>query len=88
MSWNDAADARFTVTLQMSGIDRSGLLSEISTVLSQQHIDIVSANVQTGRDREFQGKISFEAADPTHLQHVIHEVRQIPGVYDVYRVSG
>ena len=88
VSWNDAADARFTVTLQMSGIDRSGLLSEISTVLSQQHIDIVSANVQTGRDREFQGKISFEAADPTHLQHVIHEVRQIPGVYDVYRVSG
>ncbi|NLE97287.1 MAG: bifunctional (p)ppGpp synthetase/guanosine-3',5'-bis(diphosphate) 3'-pyrophosphohydrolase [Propionibacterium sp.] len=88
VSWNADQGSTFVVTLQMRGMDRSGLLSEISTVLSQLHIDIISATITTSRDKEFTGKISFEAADPMHLQHVINQVRKIPGVFDVYRAQG
>ncbi len=88
VAWDADPNARFSVTLQITGMDRAGLLSDISTILSQQHIDIVSAAINTNRDKEFNGKISFEAADPTHLQHVINQVRRVPGVFDVYRAQG
>ncbi|SDL71132.1 RelA/SpoT family protein [Tessaracoccus oleiagri] len=88
VAWDADPNARFSVTLQITGMDRAALLSDISTILSQQHIDIVSAAINTNRDKEFNGKISFEAADPTHLQHVINQVRRVPGVFDVYRAQG
>ena len=88
VAWDADPNARFAVTLQITGMDRAGLLSDISTILSQQHIDIVSAAINTNRDKEFNGRISFEAADPTHLQHVINQVRRVPGVFDVYRAQG
>jgi GTP pyrophosphokinase len=32
-------------------------------------------------------RFSFEMADPTHLGHLLHAVRNVEGVYDVYRVT-
>jgi GTP diphosphokinase / guanosine-3',5'-bis(diphosphate) 3'-diphosphatase len=41
----------------------------------------------TSRDRICKAKFMFETADPTHLDHVLRAVRQVPSVYDAYRVS-
>jgi len=78
----------FLVTVQIEGIDRARLLSDVSAALSEQHVDILSVNISSNRQRQFTGKFTFESADPTHLQHVMNQVRRVPGVYDVYRVSG
>lgn len=88
VSWSASPGEKFVVTLEMHGIDRTGLLSDISSMLAAQHIDIISVSVNSGKQRQFTGKISFEAADPTHLQHIIGQVRRIPGVFDVYRTQG
>jgi GTP pyrophosphokinase len=32
-------------------------------------------------------KLTFETAEPAHLDHVLKAVRQVPAVFDVYRVS-
>ena len=32
-------------------------------------------------------RLTFEAADPKHLQHVLTSIRKVPGVYDIFRVS-
>ncbi|HJE50748.1 MAG TPA: bifunctional (p)ppGpp synthetase/guanosine-3',5'-bis(diphosphate) 3'-pyrophosphohydrolase [Tessaracoccus flavescens] len=82
------AGSTFLVTIQIDGIDRARLLSDVSAALSEQHIDILAVNITTNKKRQFSGKITFEAADPTHLQHVISQVRRVPGVYDAFRVSG
>ncbi len=80
--------ATFLVTIQVEGIDRVRLLSDVSAAMSEQHVDILSVNIQTNKQRQFSGRMTFEAADPTHLQHVMNQVRRVPGVYDVYRVTG
>ena len=86
--WNTDPGDEFMVTLELQGIDRTGLLADISGVLSQQHIDILSATLNSAKQRQFHGSISFEAADPTHLQHIISQIRRIPGIFEVYRTSG
>ena len=89
VSWADGeASATFVVTIQIEGLDRARLLSDVSSALSEQHLDILSVNISTNKHRQFTGKFTFESADPTHLQHVMNQVRRVPGVYDVFRISG
>jgi GTP pyrophosphokinase len=57
-------------------------------VLTENHVNILSASVSTGRDRVALSKFVFEMADPTHLDHLLNQVRRIEAVYDVYRIKG
>lgn len=87
VSWSGREGASFLVTIQIDGLDRQRLLSDVSSVLSEQHIDILAVNLTTNKQRQFSGRITFESADPTHLTHVMNQVRRVPGVYDVFRVA-
>ena len=78
----------FLVQIQVEALDRARLLSEITRVLSDAHVNILSASVQTSRDRVALSKFTFEMGDPTHLDHVLAAVRRVDGVFDVYRVTG
>ena len=88
VAWAPTATSLFLVNLQVEALDRSRLLSDITRVLSDQHVNILSASVQTGRDRVALSKFSFEMADPSHLESVIRAVRGVPGVLDAYRITG
>ena len=71
----------------MEALDRTRLLSDVTRVLSDQHVNILSATVTTSRDRVAVSRFTFEMGDPKHLGHVLRAVRQIDGVYDVYRMT-
>jgi GTP pyrophosphokinase len=75
------------VAVQVEALDRTGLLSDITRAISDQHVNILSASVATTRDRVAVSKFTFEMGDPKHLGHVLRAVRAIDGVYDVYRVT-
>ena len=68
--------------------DRSGLLSDVTRTLSEHHVNILSASVQTSTTRLAISRFAFEMADTSHLDRVLNAVRRIDAVYDVYRVSG
>ncbi|MBB6171049.1 GTP pyrophosphokinase [Nocardiopsis mwathae] len=87
VEWQPTEDSMFLVALQVEALDRSRLLSDITRVLSDQHVNILSATVQTSRDRVALSRFTFEMADPTHLGHVLRAVRGVDGVYDVYRMK-
>ncbi len=87
VEWQPTEDSMFLVALQIEALDRSRLLSDITRVLSDQHVNILSATVQTSRDRVALSRFTFEMADPTHLGDVLKAVRGVDGVYDVYRLK-
>ncbi|WP_139721287.1 RelA/SpoT family protein [Serinicoccus chungangensis] len=88
VAWAPTASSLFLVNMQVEALDRSALLSDITRVLSEQHVNILSASVQTSRDRVALSKFTFEMADPSHLESVLRAVRRIPAVLDAYRVTG
>jgi len=85
--WSLTEDSLFLVGIQVEALDRTGLLSDITRSISDQHVNILSASVTTTRDRVAVSKFTFEMGDPKHLGHVLRAVRAIDGVYDVYRVT-
>jgi guanosine-3',5'-bis(diphosphate) 3'-pyrophosphohydrolase len=85
--WSPTEGSVFLVAIQVEALDRHRLLSDVTRVLSDQHVNILSATVTTTRDRVAFSRFTFEMGDPKHLGHVLRAVRAIDGVYDVYRVT-
>jgi GTP pyrophosphokinase len=86
VEWAPSAGSVFLVAIQVEALDRTRLLSDVTRVLSDHHVNILSASVTTTRDRVAVSRFTFEMGDPTHLGHVLKGVRQVEGVYDAYRV--
>jgi guanosine-3',5'-bis(diphosphate) 3'-pyrophosphohydrolase len=87
VSWASSSTAVFLVAIQVEALDRHRLLSDITKALADEKVNILSASVTTSRDRVAVSRFSFEMGDPKHLGHVLRVVRNVEGVYDVYRVT-
>ncbi|HSZ44488.1 MAG TPA: RelA/SpoT family protein [Streptosporangiaceae bacterium] len=85
--WSPREGSQFLVAIQVEALDRTGLLSDVTRSMSDQHVNILSATVTTTRDRVAFSRFTFEMGDPKHLGAVLRAVRAIDGVYDVYRVT-
>ncbi len=88
VEWAVDATSVFLVQIQVEALDRARLLSDITRVLSDNHVNILSASVSTSRERVAVSKFVFEMGDPGHLGHVLQAVRRVDGVFDVYRITG
>jgi GTP pyrophosphokinase len=87
VEWAPSDSSVFLVAIQVEALDRHRLLSDVTKVLADEKVNILSASVTTSRDRVAVSRFSFEMGDPKHLGHVLKVVRSVEGVYDVYRVT-
>jgi len=88
VQWTGQFEATFLVQIEVEALDRSRLLSDVTKALSDYHVNILSAQVSTSRDRVALSSFVFEMADPSHLGAVLAAVRRIEGVYDARRITG
>jgi GTP pyrophosphokinase len=86
VSWSEGKPTSFVVAIQVEALDRTRLLSDIATVMSDHHVNILSANSTTGRDRITRLRFTFELGDITHLSSVLTAVKRVENVFDAYRV--
>jgi guanosine-3',5'-bis(diphosphate) 3'-pyrophosphohydrolase len=87
VEWAPTQGSMFLVAVQVEALDRTRLLSDVTRVLSDAHVSILSATVTTTRDRVAVSRFTFEMGDPKHLGHLLNQVRGVEGVYDAYRVT-
>jgi len=87
VEWAPSTDSVFLVAIQVEALDRHRLLSDVTRVLSDERVNILSASVTTTRDRVAVSRFTFELGDAKHLGHLLRAVRNVEGVYDVYRVT-
>ena len=78
----------FMVKIQVEALDRRNLLSDVTRLLSDHGVNIISGTIATGSDRVATSQFSFEMADPQHLNSLLAAMRKIDGVFDVYRITG
>ncbi len=88
VSWQLNKDFTYPVRLKVVGSDRKGLLSDISTTIASNKINIVSAQATAYPDRSAAGLYEVEIAHMAQLQKVIKSIQKIKGVRSVERVRG
>lgn len=88
VQWSPTASSVFLVQMQVEGLDRSRLLSDVTRVLADLHVNLLSSASSTTTNRVAIFKFTFEMGDPAHLEHVMRAVRKVDGVFEVSRVGG
>jgi GTP pyrophosphokinase len=86
VTWSEGKPTSFTVAIQVEALDRTRLLSDVATVLSDNHVNILAATSSTGKDRITRLRFTFELADIAHLSSVLAAAKRVDSVYDAYRV--
>jgi GTP diphosphokinase / guanosine-3',5'-bis(diphosphate) 3'-diphosphatase len=84
--WDNERQGTFSVAIEIEALDRTKLLRDVTSAISDQGIHIISSSTRIRRDGIATLSFTFELADPAHLDHVIQSVRRVESVYDVYRV--
>jgi guanosine-3',5'-bis(diphosphate) 3'-pyrophosphohydrolase len=87
VSWDAAKTASFLVSILVEALDRTKLLRDVTTTISELGVNILSASSQTNpRTRTAALKFTLELGDPAHLEHIIAQVKRVEAVYDAYRM--
>ncbi|KPM55562.1 GTP pyrophosphokinase [Frankia sp. CcI49] len=87
VEWAPSSGSVFLVVIQVEALDRTRLLSDVTRVLSDHHVNILSASVTTTREQVAVSRFTFEMGDAKHLGHILDAVRSTDGVYDCFRVT-
>ena len=85
VDWDDQRQGTFVAQVEVRALDRTKLLTEVTRVLSEHHVNILSSQSHTGSDRVSKMRFEFELADREHLENLIAALRRIDSVYDAYR---
>jgi GTP pyrophosphokinase len=86
VEWDNDGPATFVVSVEVEALDRNRLLRDISQVLAEYHVSIMSSTSQTSSDRVAKFRFDFELADPSHLDTILAALKRVDSVYAAYRV--
>ena len=83
--WIDSSKGFFTGILKLSGIDRIGLISEVTNIISKSHnVDISQLNFDT-ENGTFSGEIKLNVKKASKLVTLIKKLEKVNGIDKVVR---
>ncbi|MDG1465257.1 MAG: bifunctional (p)ppGpp synthetase/guanosine-3',5'-bis(diphosphate) 3'-pyrophosphohydrolase [Acidimicrobiales bacterium] len=86
VDWGGEMGSHFVVSVDLKALDRPGLLRDITGVLADHQVNVLSTTTSTsGTDRVATMRFDFEIVDPTHLETLLRMLRRVDSVYDVHR---
>jgi len=86
VEWDRESVGVFTCSVEVKALDRTRLLTDVSRVLSEHHLNILSSTSHTGSDRISKMRFDFELGDAAHLESLLSALKRVDSVYDAYRV--
>ncbi len=88
VEWKDTEDASsFTTTIKVHGIDKVGMMNEISEVVSKDmKVNMLSVKIDSGKG-EFNGIIKLIVRNTRHLDELLHKLEKIRGINRALRIG-
>ncbi len=84
--WDMKGEKQFLVTIELSGVDKIGMLNQITQVISQLfNVNIRKLEIET-TDGIFTSKLSINVHDTNEVQTIIKDLKKIPNIKDVARI--
>lgn len=87
IEWDENKVSAYEGEIQIKSIDRTGLLSEITQVLSNTKVAVTSLNARTNKEKIVIINMTFEIKDINQLKDIMKRIKKLEGVMDVYRVT-
>jgi GTP pyrophosphokinase len=85
--WDDRKKFIYPVKVEVTSIDKKGLLADISAAISSAEANISNASARTLEDNKAVSTFDLEVSDFKHLQSVMRSIEHVKGVLKVNRLN-
>ncbi|MBR6884713.1 MAG: bifunctional (p)ppGpp synthetase/guanosine-3',5'-bis(diphosphate) 3'-pyrophosphohydrolase, partial [Prevotella sp.] len=86
VKWDMHKQLYFTATVQMRGIDRIGLLNEVTQIISRQlNVNIHKVTISC-EDDIFEGEIELRVHDRDDVKVIIDELKSVNGLHEIQQI--
>jgi GTP diphosphokinase / guanosine-3',5'-bis(diphosphate) 3'-diphosphatase len=85
VEWDGSLGGQYRAVLEVLAFDRSRLLFDVSKVVAEYHLNIISSSSTTSGSRIVRMVFDVELADPTHLSSLLAALKAVDGVFDAFR---
>lgn len=87
VDWAENAKASYIAAIQVTGVERPGLLMDVSQVLMNMNISLTSVNAKMDPESLVVIQMSFVVTNRAQLDTVIKNIRKVESVTEVFRLS-
>lgn len=85
--WNTDEKAEYPAEIQIKGTDRPGLLTEITSKITEAQLSLLALNARTNKEKLVIINMTLEIKDIDQLRELMKKIKKLKGVIDVYRVT-
>ncbi|MFV0238363.1 MAG: RelA/SpoT family protein [Flavobacteriales bacterium] len=83
--WVDSSDRPFITKVQLKGLDRVGIVTDITNLITKKlHVKMHGVNLNSN-DGIFDGKLKLHVKNKTELEKILRELKNIKGIKSVER---
>ncbi|MDX1468282.1 MAG: bifunctional (p)ppGpp synthetase/guanosine-3',5'-bis(diphosphate) 3'-pyrophosphohydrolase [Acidimicrobiia bacterium] len=87
VTWPGDQAAAFVVWIQVEALDRTRLLKDVTTVVSDTGGNITASSTKVGDDRVAVLKYEIELSDSGQLPRLLQDLRSVDGVFTAFRIA-
>ncbi|MGD1014090.1 MAG: bifunctional (p)ppGpp synthetase/guanosine-3',5'-bis(diphosphate) 3'-pyrophosphohydrolase [Acidimicrobiales bacterium] len=85
VEWDGSTGGQYRAVLEVMAFDRSRLLLDVSKIVAEYHLNIISSSTTTSGSRIVRMVFDVELADPAHLSSLLAALKSVDGVFDAFR---
>ena len=85
VEWDGSLGGQYRAALEILAFDRSRLLLDVSKVVAEYHLNIISSSSTTSGSRIVRMVFDVELADPAYLSSLLAALKAVDGVFDAFR---
>jgi GTP pyrophosphokinase len=85
VEWDGSTGGQYRAVLEVMAFDRSRLLLDVSKIVAEYHLNIISSSSTTSGSRIVRMIFDVELADPAHLSSLLASLKGVDGVFDAFR---
>ncbi len=86
VSWDTEQPTSFQMEICVEAMDRPRLLRDITTIMGEYHVNLISATMNINRENVNVSRFVFELGNIAHLEDILRNIRKVDSVYNAYRV--
>ncbi|HEY6627604.1 MAG TPA: ACT domain-containing protein, partial [Acidimicrobiia bacterium] len=87
VAWPAGRTGAFVVWIQVEALDRTRLLKDVTTVISDTGGNITASSTHSGADRVAILRYEVELSDPSQLPKLLTDLRGVDGVFSAFRLA-
>ncbi|MBE5868542.1 MAG: bifunctional (p)ppGpp synthetase/guanosine-3',5'-bis(diphosphate) 3'-pyrophosphohydrolase [Lachnospiraceae bacterium] len=84
----EAGDEKYFVEINIYANNRNGLLADMTRILTEKDINILSLHTRVNKQELATIQVSFEIENREKLNHIVDKIRNIESVIDIERTTG